>query len=131
MPPTAKKRPGRPPKPEGERGGNFSIRLLPEVREALEAAATKAGRSLSAEIGFRLQQTLTIEGLLDDGDTIETVISGLQETRRKLDDTERRLDTIEQRDANLAYMKRVYDELAEKVAQIERMQAARVAAKKK
>lgn len=55
MPTAPKKRPGRPPKPEGVRTGNFSVRLPVELRERLEAAAAEAGRSVNAEIATRLE----------------------------------------------------------------------------
>lgn len=45
----------------GEKIGNiapFGLRMLPPLRAQLEAAAQQAGRSLNAEIVFRLQSTL-------------------------------------------------------------------------
>lgn len=52
-----KKRPGRPPKPAEERGDTFSVRLLPLLRGKLEASAAQSGRSLTAEITHRLEQS--------------------------------------------------------------------------
>ncbi|WIH05523.1 Arc family DNA-binding protein [Xanthomonas translucens pv. graminis] len=52
-----KKKPGRPPKPEKERAGNFSVRLPPELRGRIEAAADTAARSVNADIVARLEES--------------------------------------------------------------------------
>jgi Arc-like DNA binding domain. len=55
----------------GEKIGNiapFGLRMLPSLRAQLEAAAQQSGRSLNAEIVFRLQSTLehgAIDGRID------------------------------------------------------------------
>lgn len=38
----------------------YSIRLAPEIRDKLEAIAKKNGRSLSAEIALRLEESLQV-----------------------------------------------------------------------
>ncbi|OBR70629.1 hypothetical protein A7D35_20420 [Xanthomonas arboricola] len=48
------KRPGRPAKPDSERTANFSVRMPQQLRERLEATAAAEGRSVNAEIVYRL-----------------------------------------------------------------------------
>ena len=56
---TPKKRVGRPAKPASERADTFSIRLTPDLRAKVEAAAAESGRSLTAEIVWRLESTFS------------------------------------------------------------------------
>ncbi len=52
------KRRGRPPKAEGERkAGNLTIRTYGPLRAQLEEAARQSGRSVSAEVEYRLEQS--------------------------------------------------------------------------
>ena len=55
-------RPGRKPN-EGERVG-LSLRVTPETKRTLDAAAEKAGRSLSQEAEYRLERSFQNEQLL-------------------------------------------------------------------
>lgn len=61
-PKSAKKRMGRPTKPpkEGERV-QLGLRVTPEMKRRLEAAATKRGRSLSQEAELRLEGSLAAD----------------------------------------------------------------------
>src|SRR4051812_18246025 len=55
----AKRRPGRPSKPEGEaKRSFFQTRIREGVRQRIEAAAAEKGRSLSEEIERRLEMSL-------------------------------------------------------------------------
>ncbi|HDS1137213.1 TPA: Arc family DNA-binding protein [Stenotrophomonas maltophilia] len=76
MPSTTPKRPGRPPKPEAEKTGNFSVRMPQGLRAKLEEAAQGAGRSTNAEIVYRLQGT--IDGL-DNSPKRQVVLDALLE----------------------------------------------------
>lgn len=53
----------------------FGLRLLPELRERIEAAAKESGRSMNAEIVTRLQEsfeprTVKIDLTVDEGATV-------------------------------------------------------------
>lgn len=61
---SAKKKPGRPAKPASEKTGNFSVRMSPDLRGKLEAAATASGRSVNAEITFRLEKSFDLPSTL-------------------------------------------------------------------
>ena len=54
-----KKKAGRPAKSQADKAETFSIRLVPELRARLEEAASKAGRSLAAEISARLDSSFS------------------------------------------------------------------------
>jgi plasmid stability protein len=57
---------GRPAAPEGERRSeNLTLRVRSNVKEALEAHASKNGRSVSAEAEAWLGRALLSEGVLD------------------------------------------------------------------
>jgi TraY domain-containing protein len=57
-------RPGREPTP-GERVG-LSLRVTPDTKRRLDAAATEAGRSLSQEAEFRLERSFERQDLVAD-----------------------------------------------------------------
>src|SRR5262249_31045633 len=63
-PMSRKRAPGGGRKPIGDRAKTavFSTRLDPRLRQALDAAARRSGRSLSEEIGHRLRDSLTRSG---------------------------------------------------------------------
>lgn len=76
----AKRRPGGQPKPPGERKAhNLTFRARPGLRDALEAAAARAGRSISEEIEFRLYRDFSWE---ESKRSIETMVA---ETKAQLD----------------------------------------------
>ena len=62
---TPKRRPGRPHREpdSGERVG-LSLRVTPETKRSLDAAAAAAGRSLSQEAELRLEQSFSRQALL-------------------------------------------------------------------
>jgi hypothetical protein len=62
---------GRPPKTPGEaKRASFNTRLRSGLKEALEESARGAGRSLSEEIEFRLEQSFEREHWLGDTRTV-------------------------------------------------------------
>lgn len=62
----AKRRRGRPANPESKlRGENLTIRIRPELKQALERSADEHQRSLSAEVESRLGITVESDNLLD------------------------------------------------------------------
>lgn len=56
-----KRRRGRPPLKDQPKRSSFNTRIRMVLKEQLEAAAREAGRSLSEEIEFRLEQSLLEE----------------------------------------------------------------------
>jgi hypothetical protein len=63
----SERRRGRPPMKAGEaKRASFNTRLRDSLRDALEAAATDSGRSLSEEVEFRLERSIhSVEALAD------------------------------------------------------------------
>jgi hypothetical protein len=62
---TAKRKPGRPPKPKAERRSkNRTFRVRGQLDEYLIARATESGRSVSEEIEARLERSFYMDGLL-------------------------------------------------------------------
>jgi hypothetical protein len=61
MPTKTAKKPGRPSKPASQKGETFSVRLQPDLRNALAVSAESKGRSLNAEITYRLARSLADE----------------------------------------------------------------------
>lgn len=83
MPSDTPKRQGRPPKPESERTGNFSVRMPQDLRAKLEEAAQGAGRSTNAEIVYRLQGSIEgVEGSPKRQAIIDALIEAAEEAVR-------------------------------------------------
>jgi hypothetical protein len=64
--PAIKRRMGRPPKPtNGVKRYPLSLRVTKDIKDDLASIAKKAGRSISAEVEIRLQQSLDRKILLE------------------------------------------------------------------
>lgn len=62
-----RRRPGRPPLPEGQgKLQTLGTRITQELRDNLEQAALKSGRSLSAEIEHRLEKSIYMDTLAQE-----------------------------------------------------------------
>ena len=55
---------GRPLLGDEPKRASFNTRLRPKVRDSLQVAADRNGRSLSEEVEWRLEMTLMLEGML-------------------------------------------------------------------
>ncbi|WP_363797822.1 Arc family DNA-binding protein [Lysobacter firmicutimachus] len=69
----------------------FGLRMPPELRSELEEAALSNGRSLNAEIVYRLEESLNSKAVIADLTAIERRIAALEEQeerRRRLMDRE-------------------------------------------
>lgn len=98
----SKRRPGRPSNSDAQRTGNFSVRMPIELRTRLEEAAAAAGRSLNADIVWRLEKSFDtkltyqlldqrfedLEGVVDELGRLEDHLAFLRYNLERLRATE-------------------------------------------
>lgn len=79
----------------------FGLRLVPDLKRRIEEAARANGRSLNAEIAFRLEASLEMEGDTRSAEAARRLLKGsggedlIPDLVRRLDEHEKRIKHLE------------------------------------